>query len=205
MYGTSSSCQLSSHVFSFRLRATGFQQTDIAAAVRESRKLRHKRLHSYNHRGWDSFHATLEGTTSRLKKIVSLGGHKESGDCNAKPVDTSISAMKTSSTSTSSISLTHSPWSSCGAKDSPPTIGRNCGASRLPIRGVSPPRMPMDSPPTDEDVPPVPAIVMRPSETTITIPSEGAVNMSRGRQRICNAPPKPGRRRASKTRIAISA
>lgn len=50
----------------------GFDMKEIAAALREARRLRHQREQSYYAKNWDGFHERLEGTTRKLKKIVSL-------------------------------------------------------------------------------------------------------------------------------------
>jgi hypothetical protein len=50
----------------------GFKRADIAAAIRESRRSRHVREHSYYNRSWDDFHERLEKTSRNLKKVVGL-------------------------------------------------------------------------------------------------------------------------------------
>jgi hypothetical protein len=56
------------------LLAEGFQRADIAAAIRESRRSRHTREHSYYNKSWDNFHEKLEETSMSLKKVVGFGG-----------------------------------------------------------------------------------------------------------------------------------
>jgi hypothetical protein len=56
------------------LLSEGFKRADIAAAIRESRRSRHNREHSYYNRSWDNFHEKLEETSRSLKKVVGFGG-----------------------------------------------------------------------------------------------------------------------------------
>lgn len=48
----------------------GYRSSEIASAVRESRRIRQSRERSYHGRNWDNIHAKVEGTARKLQRVV---------------------------------------------------------------------------------------------------------------------------------------